>query len=56
MTKLENGSTEIEEYDIILDDLGRKYKMCKSDCPCHEGARYDQIECKCPWYCGDEVK
>lgn len=56
MTVQHEGVSEIEEYDVILDDLGRKYKMCKTDCPCHEeNVRYDQIECMCPHYCGDEI-
>ena len=32
--------------------------MCSDNCECHNGARYDQIECSCPWWCGykkDEV-
>ena len=44
-----------QEYSIVLDNSGKQIKMCKADCPCHEGARYDQIECICSHYCGDEL-
>ena len=29
--------------------------VCSEDCACHKGARYDQIECKCDWFCGDDA-
>lgn len=28
---------------------------CLEDCSCHNGARYDQIECRCDWFCGEDV-
>lgn len=55
MTKVTKGLEEVQEYDVNLDDSGRQIKMCKRDCSCHQGARYDQIECRCEWYCGDEI-
>ena len=32
----------------------KKIIVCHQDCPCHRGARYDQIECKCDWFCGED--
>lgn len=32
------------------------YIICPEDCGCHHGARFDQIECCCPWWCGYEKK
>jgi len=55
LTKVTKGLEEVQEYDVNLDDSGRQIKMCKRDCSCHQGARYDQIECRCEWYCGDEI-
>ena len=26
---------------------------CLENCLCHDGARYDQIECCCPYWCGN---
>lgn len=30
--------------------------ICKEDCHCHNGARYDQIECMCEWFCGEPAE
>lgn len=46
----------LQEYTIVLDNNGKPIKMCKEVCSCHSGARYDQIECRCHSYCGDEVQ
>jgi len=37
-----------------LDEFKKTHKVCNRDCKCHQGARYDQIECICPFWCGDE--
>lgn len=26
--------------------------ICPENCACHHGARFDQIECTCPHWCG----
>lgn len=31
-----------------------QFKQCLKNCACHDGARYDQIECICPAWCGNE--
>ena len=30
--------------------------VCKRDCACHNGARYNQIECMCDWFCGKDAE
>ena len=41
---------------ILLSDATKyteRLVMCSEDCACHKGARYDQIECRCDWFCGE---
>ena len=33
----------------------KQYVTCNRECACHKGARYDQIECMCEWFCGYEL-
>ena len=35
--------------------MQEQFVVCSRDCACHRGARYDQIECICEWFCGHEL-
>lgn len=38
----------------MMNDLGKEIKMCNRRCECHNGTPFDQCECICPYWCGEE--
>ena len=38
----------------IEEKCDQKMKQCLRNCECHYGVRYDQCECICPAWCGND--